>query len=121
MVDGQRLYDEEQQLTDYIWHNYSHLMKEDEWLAGRAVDAEEKAAASSGKVAARLVEALGVESDPRIEPLLRDGVSAFRTRVRNRLLKDHSGEVVIKRCPACGQVVATPRAQQCLWCGHDWH
>jgi rRNA maturation endonuclease Nob1 len=28
---------------------------------------------------------------------------------------------VINRCPACKRIVRTPRAQHCLWCGHDWH
>jgi uncharacterized OB-fold protein len=38
-----------------------------------------------------------------------------------RLLREHANEIVINRCPACGRIVATPKARQCLWCGHDRH
>lgn len=33
----------------------------------------------------------------------------------------NSGAIRINRCPECSRIVRTPRAKQCLWCGHDWH
>ena len=42
----------------------------------------------------------------------------FESRIAHEI---ETGAVVVNRCPACGRVVQTPAAKQCLWCGHGWH
>jgi hypothetical protein len=49
------------------------------------------------------------------------GNEEFRRRVVERVLREHSGEVVLNHCPKCGGLCRTPRARQCWRCGHDWH
>ena len=114
-------YDDDLELTDYIWHNYAHLRTDLETRAGNAAIAERKAQAASGQIANVLRNKWGIASDPRFAELLKDGLDEFRRRVRDRILADSADEVVINRCARCQCIVATPRAQQCLWCGHNWH
>lgn len=52
---------------------------------------------------------------------IRMGADGFRRRACNRILADHPREVVINRCPSCRRIVRTPEAEQCPWCGGDWH
>ena len=58
---------------------------------------------------------------PMIADALADGDTAFRDRVADRIWAQHSAEFSIPRCPECDRILKTDRAQQCLWCGHDWH
>lgn len=44
----------------------------------------------------------------------------FRKRVVERILRDHASEVVLNRCPKCDGLCRTPRAKQCMRCGHSW-
>jgi hypothetical protein len=116
-------YDEDAVLTKYIWDHYTHLLTDDESHVARAVFAKEKeAVASSPKMASRIRDKWGVpDDDPVVMAELADGVDAFRRRVRDRIVADHPKDVSINRCGQCHCVVCTPLAQQCLWCGHDWH
>jgi hypothetical protein len=115
-----RTYREDEELTEYVWHNYRHLMDDAERLVERAILAEEKASADGCRIA-EVLRQRWVGNDPCIAEALREGVPAFRARVRDRLLREHADEIAINRCPACGRIVASPKARQCLWCGHDWH
>jgi hypothetical protein len=53
--------------------------------------------------------------------LIGDGVDVFHRRAAQRVLREHGKTVFLNRCPRCNRLVRTPRAKQCLWCGHDWH
>jgi hypothetical protein len=114
-------YNEETELTEYIWHSYSHLLSEREELAARAILADRKAASSGAKMSAMLRKHWGDVKDPQLADLLGEGNEAFRKRVRERILNESADKVIINRCSECDRIVATPRAEQCLWCGHDWH
>ncbi len=71
---------------------------------------------------ARLLrERWGAQNHADVVAAISDGPDAFRDRVRDRLLAECADEIFINRCSRCSRVVATPRAQQCLWCGHTWH
>ncbi|HBN74932.1 MAG TPA: hypothetical protein DD473_03740 [Planctomycetaceae bacterium] len=115
-------YDEEEQLTEYIFHNYLNLLNEVEHLANRAFIAEWKAQATDSKnMAEALRKNWGSPDDPRVLEEMQDGYDEFLVRIRNRILSRHSDIVFVNRCPSCQSIVATPKAQQCRWCGHDWH
>jgi hypothetical protein len=115
------VYDEETELTKYVWNNYQHLMTEFECRVGRAILVRAKATGSSPQFAQLSIEKLGLVDDPAVNSALIDGAEAFRRRVRARLLAEHSQDMLVKRCPKCNRVVRSPRARQCFWCGWDWH
>ena len=114
-------YDDDCELTDYVWHNYSHLLTRQESRVWKAVIIEQKAEATSQKMARFLRERWGGINDPDVADALRNGFEAYRRAVRERILSQHSDEVAINRCARCSRIVARPKSKQCLWCGHDWH
>ena len=114
-------YDDDRELTAYIWRNYRTLLTPLESLADKALMAEFKAEHSSPRMAKTIRERWGSKDDPDVVAALADGPEIFRDRVRDRVLCECSDEVILNRCSQCSRLVATPLAQQCLWCGHDWH
>ena len=114
-------YDEDRELTRYVWDHYGRLMTEFEQRVGWAHLAAGKAAAGHHEVAGFILRRHGIAGDQGAAAALADGVVAFRRRVRDRLLSEHSAEVVVNRCPRCDRVVRTPQARQCFWCGFDWY
>jgi hypothetical protein len=115
-------YDEDRELTRYVWDHYQRLFTEFEWRVGRAIHGRTKAAMStSPEMAGALNRLWGAVGDAEVETALADGFEAFRRRVRDRLLAEHGAAVFVNRCPSCGRVVRTPQARQCFWCGFDWH
>ncbi len=114
-------YDEERELTRYVWDHYQELMTEFEQRVGWAHLAEGKAAAGHQGVAEFILRRRSIAGDPEAEAALADGVEAFRQRVCRRVLAERGAEAFVNRCPRCRRVVRTPRARQCLWCGFDWH
>jgi hypothetical protein len=112
-----RNYDEDRELTRYVWENFRHLMTAFEIRCNFACMLKEKATHSESNSLGNLAGKIDVDVKRELEA----GVDAFRRRVRERLLRDCGTEMPINRCAACGRIVATAKAQQCLWCGHDWH
>lgn len=62
-----------------------------------------------------------LSDDPEVLSLAKEGMEAFVTRVAERILAEHRDGVFLNYCPACGGLTCTPKARQCLHCGHDWH
>lgn len=115
-------YDEDRELTRYVWDHYQRLMTEFECCVGRAIIGRAKAAASeSEQMAEALNRVWGAVNDSEVEAALAEGPEEFRRRVRDRLLSECAADVFVNRCPNCGRVVRTPQARQCFWCGFDWH
>lgn len=114
-------YDDERELTRYVWDFHGGLMSAFEQRVGWAHLAAGKAAAGYQAVAEFILRRRGIAGDPEAEAALAEGVEAFRRRVCRRVLADHGAAVLVNRCPSCGRVVRTPQARQCFWCGFDWH
>ena len=121
MADDGSNYDDDEVLTGYIWCNYVNLLTPDEWRVHLALVGDAKARHSSPTMGRFIKEKMGSIDDPNIAPMLADGEDAFLIRVRNRILTECSDKVFVNRCSQCERIVRTPLAQQCLWCGHDWH
>ncbi len=120
-VVGKRSYDDESELTAYIWKNHEHLMTDFERRVGRAVHARQKAEAVEGEAMKRMLSTRwGLVGDPEVDSALSAGPEPFRRSVAKRILLEY-GDSIVNRCLQCGRVVRTPRARQCFWCGHDWH
>jgi hypothetical protein len=109
------------ELTRYVIKNYSHLMTKIERLAYKNLIIREKAKnASSQEYAGRLIEKF-ITEDSRVKELLKNGSDAFLQSVGTRILQEHSGEVIINRCPRCHALARTSIAKQCPKCFFDWH
>jgi hypothetical protein len=115
-------YDDDKELSKYVCTNYRHLLTPHERAVGGAVLAEEKAAVCDNPVQADMMRKhWGPQNKPAVAESLRGGFAAFQHKARRRILAEHGDQVFVNRCAQCQRVVATPRARQCLWCGHDWH
>lgn len=114
-------YDDDLELTRYVWDHFALLMTEFERRVGRAIIGRWKATHAGVPPSHPLWTRWGATDDPAIEAALADGSEVYRRQVRIRLQAELGDEVFVNRCPACGRVVRTPKARQCFWCGHDWH
>ena len=114
-------YDEDRELTTYIWNNYFQLLTPKESLGSKAMLATDKAESSSPSMRRLIRERYGHIDDPEVAYMFTDGTEAFRDRVRDRILRECGDEIIVNRCSECSKIVRTPKAQQCFWCGHDWH
>ena len=113
-------YDEEAELWRYIWRNFTHLMTHFEQRAALAAIVQEKATTSKDGTMARMLSERSGAFDPYFDSALSAGAEAFRRAVCRRILSEWGG-VMINRWSRCRRIVRTPEAQQCFWCGHDWH
>lgn len=113
------VYDDDEILTDYVWHHCVSLMTRFEQLGHKAAFARVKANNSAPPMAKRILEKWGAQNDPEVVEALSKGVEHFKLVVRDRVLRDNPG--IVNRCPKCSKICRTPRAKQCRWCMHDWH
>jgi hypothetical protein len=114
-------YEDERELTRYVWDFYGQLMTPFEQRVGWAHLAEGKVAIGHPEVAEFILRRHSIAGDQEAQAALADGVEAFRRRVCRRVLAEQGAKVFVNRCPSCGSVVRTPQALQCFWCGFDWH
>lgn len=112
-----RDYDESKVLPRYVCEYFRHLLTDTErrvtrgWLVAKKAELAGKSVEEYFRDSEAEALAAALNGEP-------DGALAL---VAERIIRDHPDEVFINRCPSCTRVVATPKAQQCLWCGHDWH
>jgi hypothetical protein len=108
------------ELTHYIFHNYSALMTLAEKAAYKALMLERKGEHSSEDMKRFLRTRFG-SRDAAVAALLDRGVVQFLTATRDRILKEHKNEVFLNRCPKCGSLARTPEACLCPSCNHTWY
>ena len=106
-------------LTHYVFRNYSLLMTIAEKGAYKALMAERKAEHSSESMKMHLRIRFG-SSDPDVIRLLDGEAREFLIATRDRILRDHPGEVFLNHCPKCGALARTPKACLCPACNHTW-
>jgi hypothetical protein len=114
-------YNEDRELTRYVWDFYVRLMTPFEQRIGRAIMIRAKTRDAGSPGAAEAFRRWGEAGVPEVEAALAAGPEAFQRQVRDRLLRECDAEVFVNCCPRCARVVRTPRARQCFWCGFDWH
>ncbi len=119
----EKQYDEDEVLTMYLINNAQRFMTDFErqcvWLG---ITREKSEASESEGIAKRLRERYDAEATEEIDEALSVGVWEYQQQIQRRLRREYDeGTLKIKRCPKCSRIVRTPLAQQCLWCGHDWH
>jgi hypothetical protein len=113
-------YDEDSELTRYLWRNHRRLLSAFERQVEQAVYASENFAAATDEHGSRIMARYGRSSDPRIDDALAAGLQAFRLSACHRILSE-CDDLGINRCPSCCRILRTPVARQCFWCGRDWH
>jgi hypothetical protein len=114
-------YDEDTELTHYVWEYCTSFMTEFERRVGKAIIYRMKAKTSDHPMITRKLDEWGHVGDLHIDAALADGPEVFRRRVCERVLTEYGSKVFIHRCPKCNRVLRTSKAQQCFWCGADWH
>jgi hypothetical protein len=110
-------YDEAQVLDQYLRHNFARLMTPFETMALKAITGRDQ---DSLRTLRGLAESQYRTEDPDVVKALGVGQELFLKKVFERILRDHRDEIVVKRCPNCTRIAASPAARQCLWCGHHW-
>src|SRR5262245_25683244 len=130
-------YDETIELRRYIRMHLQKLAHADEWNAYRELEKQAGSAwdtfrALEGQAGSEqqwdIGEAdLGKESLSEIEADatdLIDRLEMHRQKLENvifdRVSKSNDAPLV-HRCRACQRVLRSSKAQQCFWCGADWH
>jgi len=114
-------YDDEAELTDYIWDYYGNLMTPSEQQMSWAELSQRKRAIGYTDAADVILRLHGIAGNPAAESILAEGLDCFRRRVALRLLQECGDQILVNRCPVCRRIARTPNAQQCFRCGHDWH
>ncbi len=107
-----REYIELQEKHRYLWDNYYRLLDHkyvmySKYLVTKSDDAPVTIALQ--RHLAELVAKYG-------KPTLND----FTAMMADKIESDHKDKISIQRCPSCNKIVATPIAEQCMWCGYEW-
>jgi hypothetical protein len=116
-------YNEESELTRYIWANYAHLMSPREQEVGQVIQARllaERPSSSPRRIPLEELPATRFQ-DPAINHDLACGNDPYRQRAALKLLLAQPERVRISRCQRCKRILRAPDAQACYWCGLDWH
>ena len=108
------------ELTRYVINYYRHLMTPEEYSGWKVAITRPKLAGCESPAVTERLKRLCRASDA-VLALLADGDEAFFLRVRERILREHPGEVFLNYCTKCGALARTPAAKQCPKCFHDWH
>jgi hypothetical protein len=103
-----------------IFGFYYNLLTLEEKAAYKSILGERKIESAESPAMKKMLRRGWVSSEPEVQVLLADGEEAFMERVRDRVLRDHRGEVFLNHCPRCGASARTPRAQQCPTCFFSW-
>ena len=108
-------------LAIYIINYYGHLMTFEERVAHKSMMGEFKIQSATSSSMKEALRKQWISDDPKVLELLSGGPDAFMTRVRDRVMRDHSDEVFLNHCPRCGALAKTPKAKQCSKCFFSWH
>jgi hypothetical protein len=115
-------YDEEREIANYVWQFYGDLFTAAEKRAYGGPFMWQRMKVEKGRDVIEFEwKHHRIAEDAEVMVLISDGVEAFHRRAAQRVLRERGDQVFLNRCPQCDRLVRTPKAKQCLWCGHDWH
>ena len=109
------------ELTRYVFVNFSNLRTLHENLAERSRDAEIRAQHAQSLGMQRMLRTKYVSQDPEVLRLLENGAEQFYLAVAQRILRERADEVFLNYCPRCRGLARTPQAKQCRHCFFSWH
>ena len=105
------------ELTVYIFRYYEHLLTKAEREAHFGINWFEV----GGQYGLTPVSVASQSSSSEVRDFDALGKVEFHRRVVERILQEHSAEVILNRCSECEGLCRTPRARQCFRCGHSWY
>lgn len=109
-------------LTRYVLGHYRNLLTETEDSALRSINLNFKRLNAESHFAQRkLGDFVERMKSPLVEEMLASGPENCQRNIRDRLLRDHSDQIVLLTCPKCKRLARTPHARMCVHCGHAWH
>lgn len=111
---------EADELTAYIFKNYFGLLTIHEKRAWKNCTVELKVGGSANEEYKAAIRARHVDLDPQTQALLENGQECFLANVRDRVMKEHADQIVLKRCPKCAALCRTPEAKLCPKCHYNW-
>ena len=119
-------YNDDHELTEYIWRNYAQLISGKEHRIGKydCITDDEAETLKSRNFSRYLQRTHGAFTAADAEAGKRElaaGLWAYRRKVRNRVLKEDGESVNINRCPKCQRILYSPKTLQCLPCSLSWH
>lgn len=111
----------DQELVDYIVNHYSNFFSLREAAAYKHSFAAEKTGNfKSQELKDKIIRDLETNEKDALQ-LLEKGFAEFKRSLAERILREHTDEVVVNLCPQCGRLARTPQAKQCRHCRHNWH
>ena|SRR5579871_4754378 len=114
-------------LASYVINHYGYLMSKPEKRAYSHLVGTIKATAGRSDLQAQQEvkkhESFSrfISNDPEVLGLTSDGYELFVERAAKRILAEHPDAIFFNYCPRCHELARTPNAQQCRFCGFDWH
>ena len=109
--------------TRFVLKNFGHLLPQ--WLleANRLYLLKSKMSTGGYEHLAGEVERFQarVRASQSRGEIVQGSLPEILAEAARRVVLGNPQVVVIARCAKCSNVLATPRARQCLHCGHDWH
>jgi uncharacterized protein with PIN domain len=116
-------YDEERELTRYLWENYAEFFSPQERHLAQVIAARQVAESrtSSNRTIIPSDYPGTYYSDPAINHTLLPGAYAVQQQAALRVMLQRQSDIRISRCPRCQRILRRVTALQCFWCGLDWH
>ena len=105
-------YNEAAVLSDYLWRNYSHHATRFEYMALKAIP---------GELGVESLLSISEGNSAEVVDAVQNRNPEIRAVIMNRIVREHSTDIHVQRCTSCNRIVQSPKSQQCLWCGYDWH
>ncbi|WP_294322818.1 hypothetical protein [uncultured Chryseobacterium sp.] len=110
----------DQEVVKYIIRYFSHLMTYDEKAALQYHMYMYKSS-DNEKQRKIMIEKGWIRQTIETDNLLRSGYEEFEINVAKRIVAQAPEEIFFNNCPQCGKLARTPSAQQCRYCGLNWH
>ncbi|WP_151085927.1 hypothetical protein [Hymenobacter baengnokdamensis] len=117
----------ELELVDYLIREHSDKLVWPNMSTIRAfLDFEKLAAIQDKSVRERMRADMiraGWLSSGAVEALAlcEDGTSAVREHIAQKIYDEHGGDALLNKCPRCHRLARTAQAEQCRYCGSNWH
>lgn len=119
----ERPYDETEARKCYIWRHFSDVVRPHQCIPHP--DAVEAALPPAYRDIFRrfMIAVSADDSTFLLSPDAASIIEQTRQDIETALFDSHTAghKFEIHRCPQCDRILQSPKSQQCLWCGHDWH
>ena len=113
-----RPYDENDERKRYVWRHFPDAIRPHQCIPHP--DAVEAALPLEHREIFRgYWNAIGTSESPELESLVTRIQAEIETVNFNAAVGDQTFD--IHRCGKCSRILQSPKSQQCLWCGYDWH